>query len=204
VYRDAHEKGYRWAADNDAYLAWDEKAFVKMLHTIVGIPGCLFVAAPDVVGDAAQTLERFYRWLPAIRATGQPVGFVAQDGLDDYPPPWDELDALFVGGTTGFKMGASAASAVREARARGKWVHMGRVNTRVRIRYARSLGCDSLDGTSFSMYRRTTLPWALTWASAGQLWEPDRAGPVRDIPRPYQEPPAYGAVSHFRTETAAW
>jgi EAL domain-containing protein (putative c-di-GMP-specific phosphodiesterase class I) len=96
---------------------------------------------------------------------------VAQDGLEDHPVPWGLIDALFIGGTTEFKMGPVAAAAAQQARLLGKWVHMGRVNTRRRIRYAKSLGCDSMDGTSFSRFRRTTLPWALTWASAEQLWE---------------------------------
>jgi hypothetical protein len=164
--------GFRWAADNDAFNdAYSDDAFAQMLDTVAGIPGCLFVTTPDVVGDAAATLERFHRWLAAVRSTEQPVAFVAQDGLEDHPVPWGLIDALFIGGTTEFKMGPVAAAAAQQARLLGKWVHMGRVNTRRRIRYAKSLGCDSMDGTSFSRFRRTTLPWALTWASAEQLWE---------------------------------
>jgi hypothetical protein len=163
-------EGWLWAADNDAFLAWDEDRFVTMLDKITGIPGCLFVVAPDVVGDAEATLERFHEWAYRIRETGQPVAFVAQDGIEDHPVPWGIVDALFIGGTTEFKMGSVAAAYAREAKQRGKWLHMGRVNTRRRIRYAKSLGCDSIDGTNFSMFRRTALPWALTWASAEQLW----------------------------------
>lgn len=169
-YRDAHDKGYRWAADNDAFLAWDADRFQLMLDKAAGIPGCLFVVAPDVVGDAKATRERFFEWHDRLRATGQPLAFVAQDGVDDDFVPWEHIDCLFIGGTTEFKMGPVAAELAREARRRGKWLHMGRVNSRRRIRYAKSLGCDSLDGTNFSMFRRTALPWALTWASADQLW----------------------------------
>jgi hypothetical protein len=168
VYRDAHDKGFKWAADNDAYLAWDEDRFVRMLDKITGIPGCLFVAAPDVVGDAWATLTRFYEWDQEIKATGQPIAFVAQDGLEHAPVPWDDIDALFIGGSTDFKLGLDAAAAGREAKRRGKWLHMGRVNTRQRVKYAKSIGCDSVDGTNFSMYRQTNLPWALEWAAAPQ------------------------------------
>lgn len=167
VYRDAHDRGYRWAADNDAYARWDARAFTRMLHVITGMPGCLFVVAPDVVGDANATLECFYAWLNPVRATGQPVAFVAQDGLTHVP--WKDVDALFIGGTTAFKLSHEASQFAREARQRGLWVHMGRVNTRRRIRYAASIGCHSIDGTSFSRYRRVTLPAALTSSLHTQL-----------------------------------
>ncbi len=170
VYRDAHDKGFRWAADNDAYLAWDEDKFVRMLDTITGIPGCLFVVAPDVVGDAKATLDRFYEWKYRLEGTRQPRAFVAQDGIENVGVPWAHIHALFIGGTTEFKMGPVAAGIAREARRNRKWLHMGRVNTRKRIRYAKSLGCDSIDGTNFSMFRKTNLPWALEWAGAEQLW----------------------------------
>jgi hypothetical protein len=35
----------------------------------------------------------------------------------------------------------------------GKWVHMGRVNTDRRIRYAAAIGCDSIDGTKWVRWR---------------------------------------------------
>lgn len=158
--------GWEWAADNDAYLAWDKDRFLRMLDTIAPMSGCRFVTAPDVVGDAAATIARFWEWLPRLRECGQPVALVAQDGIENTDVPWDEIGALFVGGTTEFKMGDIAAACVREAKRRGKWVHMGRVNTRRRILYAKSIGCDSIDGTAFSMYRKTHLPWALAWAAS--------------------------------------
>lgn len=34
-----------------------------------------------------------------------------------------------------------------EAKRRGKHVHMGRVNSLRRLRFARDIGCDSVDGT---------------------------------------------------------
>lgn len=167
VYVDAHDKGYQWAADNDAFLAWDEDAFTKMLERITGLPGCLFVVAPDVVGDAAATEQLFFKWLSRIQRTQQPVAFVAQDGLENVP--WTFFDALFVGGSTEFKLSREVADLVAEAKRRGKHVHMGRVNTRRRVRYAASIGCDSVDGTNFSMYRRTNLPWALEIAASEQM-----------------------------------
>lgn len=157
-------QSWPWAVDNDAYLAWDEGRYRKMLERIASRRGCLFVTAPDVVGDADATLDLFATWRGELADVGHPIALVAQDGLEE--PPWESFQALFIGGTTEFKMGAQAARLAREAKRRGKWLHMGRVNTRRRIIYAKGLGCDSVDGTAFSMYRKTHLPWALDYASA--------------------------------------
>lgn len=143
-----------WAADNDAFSKWDEGRYRDMLGRIRGREGCLFVTAPDVVGDAASTLRNFDQWRAEL--DDFPVALVGQDGLEN--PPWDSFAAFFVGGTTEWKMGPQAARLVREAKERGKWVHMGRVNSYERVRYARWLGCDSIDGTQFSWFRDTKLP----------------------------------------------
>ena len=50
--------GMPWAADNDAFNGgFDVDAYSKMLDRISGLPGCLFVVAPDVVGDWRATAE---------------------------------------------------------------------------------------------------------------------------------------------------
>ncbi|MCG5464151.1 hypothetical protein MED01_002316 [Micromonospora sp. MED01] len=46
-----------------------------------------------------------------------------------------------------WKVSAMAAAITAEAKRRGKWVHMGRVNSDKRIRRAREMGVDSGDGT---------------------------------------------------------
>jgi hypothetical protein len=155
--------GERWAADNDAFLAWDETRFVKMLCRIDSKPGCLFVAAPDVVGDARATLDRFWDWRWEIVGRGLPVALVGQDGAEALELPWDALDALFIGGSTAWKLSASAEQLAIEARARGKWVHMGRVNSRKRLRHAIEIGCDSIDGTGWSMFPDKYLANGLRW-----------------------------------------
>ena len=58
---------------------------------------CLFATAPDVVGDAQATLRRAYM-LGWIRYAGLPAALVAQDGLEHLAIPWDDFDALFLGG----------------------------------------------------------------------------------------------------------
>lgn len=144
--------GEAWAADNDAFLAWDEGRFARMLGRVSGYEGCLFVAAPDVVSDARATLDRYEPWRAEIAAWGLPVALVGQDGAEAMELPWGRMDALFVGGTTEWKLSAAALDLVGEANRRGLWTHMGRVNTRRRLRIAHDAGCKSVDGTGWSRF----------------------------------------------------
>ena len=162
----AARNGLLWAADNDCFNSGlDEPAFRAMLAKSRGAEGCLFVAAPDVVGDSEATLDLFDEWIGAIAGYGFPVALVAQDGLVPSDVRWLEVDALFVGGTTEWKMSNDAHLLVEEAKRQGKWAHMGRVNTRRRLKLAKSWGCDSVDGTSTVMFTDTHLPWQLDVAS---------------------------------------
>ena len=158
--------GWPWAADNDAYSAWNEDRYLRMLGAIAGLPGCLFVTAPDVVGDHHATLERFHRWQPIIRAHNLPVAFVAQDGVTPDTVPWADLDAVFIGGTTEFKLGPDAAQVARETKRRGVWLHVGRVNSLRRMRYCHQLGVDSIDGTNFARWNDSKLDMGKRWRHA--------------------------------------
>lgn len=151
-------EGWRWAADNDAFSDWSAERYREMLEALWGLPGCLFITSPDVVGDAQRTLEMFEEWYDELNATLQPKAFVTQDGLKPEDVPWRRIDALFVGGSDEWKMGDENRRIVREAKTRGMWVHMGRVNSHMRVRYAKSIGCDSFDGTSLSWFRDRWLP----------------------------------------------
>lgn len=164
--------GVTWCADNGCYSdRWDEAKWWKFLQDNAhAADSCLFAVAPDVVGDALATHERSEPWLPKIRALGYPVAYVAQDGLEDLELPhdgtdwWDSFDILFIGGTTEWKLGPHARRLVREAKARGKHVHMGRVNSERRYRYAHAIGCDSVDGTFLTFGPDVLLPRLLSWA----------------------------------------
>lgn len=125
-------------------------------------PHCLFATAPDVYGDHAATVERSLPMLRAIRDLGCKAAFVAQDGWQTETTPWDEFDALFVGGTTEFKFRAGR-DAVFAAKARGKWTHMGRVNGIDRLRAAVGIGCDSADGTFLKFGPNTNWPRLTRW-----------------------------------------
>lgn len=164
--------GIPWAADNAAFSDFDAEAFLAMLDHLNGVPGGLFVVAPDVVGDAAATLEMFERWAPEIHQRDLPVALAAQNGLEHLPIPWSDLDALFIGGIpepgqrVDWKLSPAAADLVTQANARGKWTHMGRVNSGRRFKYAKAIGCKSVDGSKFSRFTDTWLPGGLAAAGA--------------------------------------
>lgn len=147
-----------WAADNAAFSRFDAEAYRAMLAKIAGVPGCLFVTAPDVVGDADATLALWSDWEPILRAHGLPAAFVLQDGITPAAVPWDTCAAVFIGGTTAFKLGPEARACVVEAKRRGVWVHMGRVNSERRLRYALAIGCDSVDGSGFARFPDAMFP----------------------------------------------
>lgn len=170
--------GVDWVADNaifggnypgdDAYLDW---LGARREHR----KACRFAAAPDVVCDAKATLERSGPMLARIRAAGYPVALVAQNGLEELSVPWADFDALFIGGDTAWKLGPHAAALTAQAHHYGKWVHMGRVNGWGRLRAARQMGCDSVDGTYLAFGPDKNLPKLLGWLAEvndqGLLWE---------------------------------
>lgn len=163
--------GVTWCADNGCFSSrFDERRWWAFLERHAHeATTCRFATAPDVVGDAAATAARSRPWLPKIRALGYPVAFVAQDGLEHLRTPWDEFDALFIGGSTDWKLGREAATLTAQAKARGKWVHMGRVNSRKRFDYARAIGCDSVDGTYLVFGPQVNLPKLLGWFGPEQV-----------------------------------
>ena len=109
----AAKAGTIWAADNDCFQGLHLGRWMKFLDKLsaAAVEGHwpLWVAAPDVVGDAAATLRQFAQWEPELRARGLSVALVGQDGLTRDAVPWDRLDALFVGGSTAWKLSDDAA-----------------------------------------------------------------------------------------------
>lgn len=157
------EQGLPWAADNGAYSGFTSDKFRRFLERIAFRPGCVFLAVPDVVGDAKATIFRFHEWALECRATGQPLAFVGQDGVENEVIDWNLFDAFFIGGSTKWKESQAAGDLTMEAKRRGKWAHMGRVNSRRRMRIAMSWGCDSCDGTGMSKFGDKCLGGLLRW-----------------------------------------
>jgi len=160
-------EGVEWCADNGCFgkgYPGDEKWLGWLEKNAHAAADCLFATAPDVVGDAEATLARSAPFLPLIREMGYPAALVAQDGLEDLDIPWGEFDVLFIGGSTEWKLGPAARHLIKQAKDRGKWVHMGRVNSQRRYRYAHEIGCDSVDGTYLTFGPDINLPKLLTWS----------------------------------------
>jgi len=160
------ENGIDWCADNGVYggtYPGDSEYLQWLADRAMLLHRCCFAVAPDVVGDAEATLERSAPMLTRIRRLGYPVALAAQDGLENLLVPWDDFDVLFIGGTTEWKLGAYARGVVRDAHRHGKWVHMGRVNSEARLRYAHAMGCHSADGTFLAFGPDRNLPQLLAW-----------------------------------------
>lgn len=155
-------KGRNWPG-HERWWAW-------LVRTVerYGPDRCLWALAPDVPFSATATLAESTPWLARIRSLGVPAAFAAQNGAD-LPGliPWDDLDVLFLAGDTAWKVGPVAEALAREARERGKAVHMGRVNSLIRLRIAEWVGCDSCDGTYLAFGPEKNLRRLTGWL--GQL-----------------------------------
>jgi len=157
-----------WAADNGCFTTRVRFDLARYLRWLARWPAaararCLFATAPDVVGDAAATWARSAPVLPALRTLGYPAALVAQDGIAPERLAWDAFDVLFVGGTTAFKLADATYALAAEARARGKWTHLGRVNSGPRFHAARAAGYDSADGSLLCFGPTTNRPRLEAW-----------------------------------------
>lgn len=170
--------GMPWAADNDCFQGLSHRRYCLMLDRLQdaliaandgerrsecwsGHP--LFVTVPDAVADSRTTAQLWSVWAHAVRRRGLPLAFVAQNGCDrpGMSPPWREFDAVFIGGDTAWKLGPEARRIIRISKEHGKHIHMGRVNTLRRLRYAEQIGVDSVDGTKWTRWRDAYLDQGL-------------------------------------------
>ena len=163
--------GLPWCVDNAAFDAarFDTRKYLALLRRVAAATSQpAFVTVPDQApgpsGDNSHchgcTAHLFERWFRVLEFEGLdrlPLAFVSQNGLDDAGDlPWDLIEAVFIGGDDEFKLGDFVMSElIPEARRRGKWVHMGRVNGRRRLRHAVMADCDSVDGSSLSRFAGT-------------------------------------------------
>lgn len=171
----------RWdvIADNGCFSArWDASMWWEWLKSR---PACTrFAVCPDVADPVGgtetheETLELWREWSPRIRRIGHAPAFVCQPGcgVDDVP---EDAAALFIGGDDTYKLGPVAASICHHYGARGRWVHMGRVNSRKRLLTARAFRCNSADGTYLTFGPDKNLPRLLAWLEESEtnpmLWE---------------------------------
>jgi hypothetical protein len=205
--RNRLESGVAWCADNGIYSRAypGDGQYLRWLSGLPDSARCRFAVAPDVVADHNATLERSWPMLRPIRALGLPVALCAQNGATSDDLPWDYIDVVFLAGIvecapcgwtpaitdlpvescpdghrlTEWKIGDVATAITAEAKTRGKWVHMGRVNTRGRVLAAKRMGVDSADGTYLAFGPDQNLPRLLSW-----LCEPAGEAPRPAVDRP--------------------
>lgn len=158
------KNGWRWICDNGAFKGnFDPDLFFGFLENMIPYRNsCSFVVCPDKFGDSDTTLQLFDQYAQRIKFFNFPVAFVAQDGQDqkDFPV---NFDALFLGGSDQWRKSPGAAQTIKRAQKLGKWIHIGRVNSRKRIQYFSLLNVDSFDGThliyNHIKHRRQLIRW---------------------------------------------
>jgi hypothetical protein len=142
-----------WAIDNGFFAQVEIKSWLSLLdRERHNAKKCLFVTLPDVVGSARRTLEVFEYWRRREELRQWPRALVCQDGQEHLPIPWDDISAVFIGGSTNWKCGPHAAHIIRAAQALGKHTHVGRVNDPMRWEHFEKMGVDTVDGTGIARY----------------------------------------------------
>ncbi len=140
-----------YALDNGAWPAfdngteWDEDEWRRLLWwaAMCGIAP-LWAVVPDVVQNREETLRRWPKYLPEVRARGFRPGFAVQDGMTFDDVPTDDC-ILFLGGSDEWK---DAAIKPWCARFPGR-VHVARVNGAPRLLASYHAGAISVDGTGW-------------------------------------------------------
>jgi hypothetical protein len=159
--------GWLWAADNgcgpprSGAPAWREDYWLNWLRSGLPRSGCLFATVPDVVADHDATMERWRKYSELVASLRYPLAFVGQNGATESNVPWDEFDCFFIGGDTRWKMGEAFPLALA-AHERGKWVHVGRINSGHRFLEWASFA-DSCDGTILSFGPKKNLSRVTEW-----------------------------------------
>jgi len=159
---------WTWAADNGCFgKTWERDTWQTWLDNKRTEPSPLFATVPDVVADHTGTMERWKQYAPIVKGMGYRTAFVLQDGATTSNIPLDDFDALFIGGSTQFKLSQEARTIVRFCKDHDKWVHMGRVNSKRRIQIAYQWGCDSVDGTYLAFSPDANTPRLIKMMTAG-------------------------------------
>ena len=153
--------GLRYALDNGAWscyqqkLPFDDEGFSSLVETYGA--GAEFVVIPDKVAQGSKSLEFSLSWLPRLKG----LRMLLLPVQDDMSP--DDVGAvlerhpgmgIFLGGTTEWKL-ATMQGWGMVAHAFRRCYHVGRVNTRKRIRMCQHAGAHSVDGTSGTLFSVT-------------------------------------------------
>lgn len=134
--------------DNGGFSGAKPKGFSRIIQKQWEFKDkCLFAAVPDKVESHKETLTMWSEYHHL--ADGYRKAFVVQDGFDEWP---SNADAIFLGGSTGFKDSYEAEQIVKAALKNKMHVHIGRVNTFYRFYHFHCMGAHTCDGSGVSMY----------------------------------------------------
>jgi hypothetical protein len=109
-----------------------------------------FIVIPDKVAAGAASLQFSLEWMEVCKGAEAPLYLAVQDEMNG-----DEamdvvrryrLQGLFVGGTLDWKI-STAPYWLNLAREAGVKLHIGRVGTADRVKWARMIGADSIDSS---------------------------------------------------------
>lgn len=138
--------------DNAAFTGFNRLRFQSLLRRSgEHIDRCLFATCPDVVGNMRRTLE-VWRHRDRFTEEGFGLSLVLQNGAEDMEIPWNETQAIFIGGVDPWKESASCRDLITTAKIFGLHVHCGRVNELKRFEYMDNLGVDTCDGSGVAQY----------------------------------------------------
>jgi hypothetical protein len=148
----------RYAVDNGAYPAWknkkpwDERKFLRMLDRVKTFdrkPD--FICCPDIVAAGTKSLEFSMAWRDRLPSEW-PCYLAVQDGMTPcgVVEVLERFDGIFVGGTAIWKRDSSHIWA-KLARAEGKKLHVGRINSlQGAFVQGKVVGADSFDGNNWN------------------------------------------------------
>lgn len=157
------EENMDWSFDNGAYSSWinkkpfNSKAFEDSLIKIEKFkkkPD--FVVVPDIVAEGMKSLYFSLGWVHKIPSNHN-IYLAVQDGIntDIVFKYLHWFDGIFVGGSLDWKL-KTAKNWVDLAHSQNMKCHIGRVGTFRRIVWAKNIGADSIDSSTFVQARPGT------------------------------------------------
>ena len=170
---------FPYALDNGAYSCWEpetnafdeakwaakEEAWQRMLFWAQCVPiKPRWAIVPDRPGSGDETLKKWDRYSPMVRAAGVPLALAVQDGMTVAQARAAGPDVIAVGGSTEWKW-ETVAMWVREF----PRVHLLRCNRPGELAWLQSIGVESCDGTGWNRGDRKKIRLLEEWARANAV-----------------------------------
>lgn len=149
-------KKFKYALDNGAFGCWkrgetfNANAFTKLLERSDSYDyGPDFVVCPDIVAGGKGSLQFSLEWMEKLPRDDYYLA--VQDGMIEghIINVLDRFKGIFVGGTMEWKL-LTGETWAQFAHSYGLKCHIGRVGTFKRLLWARRIGADSVDSSTFA------------------------------------------------------